>query len=145
LNVLQTKQKKIEAEKTLAIFCHRCRRKHGPRDCPLDVVWVCTIYTKDHDTEQCPSLPGLKFIFIEVEELTEPLYMMALHCQWKTWPPNTLHDPSSLFSGQYNQQQNSGNAWQSHSFTNHNWQPHQYPPTNPTWPNQPAENPIWQN
>jgi hypothetical protein len=43
LDVLQAKQKKIEAEQTLAIFFHRCRRKHGPRDCPLDAVWVCAI------------------------------------------------------------------------------------------------------
>jgi hypothetical protein len=60
LDVLQAKQKKIEAEQTLAIFFHRCRRKHGPRDFPLDAVQVCAICAKDHDTEQCPSLPGLK-------------------------------------------------------------------------------------
>jgi hypothetical protein len=63
LDVLQAKHKKIEAEQTLAIFFHRCRRKHGPRDFPLDVVQVCTICTKDHDMEQYPSLPRLKFVF----------------------------------------------------------------------------------
>jgi hypothetical protein len=68
LDVLQAKQKKTEAEQMLAIFFHRCRRKHGPRDFPLDVVWVCTICTKDHDTEQCPSLPGLKVVFREAKK-----------------------------------------------------------------------------
>jgi hypothetical protein len=103
LDVLQAKQKKTEVEKMLAIFFHRCRRKHGPRDCPLGVVQVCTICAKDQDTEQCPSLPRLKFIFREVEEEIEPLYLMAQRRQWKNRPPNTLQDPSSFFSGQYNQ------------------------------------------
>jgi hypothetical protein len=70
LDVLQAKQKKIEAEQTLAIFFHRCRRKHGPRDFPLDVVRVCAIYTKDHDIEKFPSLTGLKVVFREAEEET---------------------------------------------------------------------------
>jgi hypothetical protein len=70
LDVLQAKQKKIEAEKTLAILCHMCRRKHGPRDFPLDAVRVCTICTKYHYMEQCPSLPRLKYVFREAEEET---------------------------------------------------------------------------
>jgi hypothetical protein len=115
LDVLQAKQKKTEAEQTLAIFFHRCRRKHGPRDCPLDVVRVCAICTKDHDTEQCPSLPGLKVVFREAEEETEPLYLMAQRRQWQNRPPNTLQDPSSFFSGQYNQQQAPGSTWQGQS------------------------------
>lgn len=94
LDVLQAKQKKTEAEQTLAIFCHRCRRKHGPRDFPLDAVQVCAICTKDHDTKQCPSLLGLKVVFREAEEETKPLYLMAQHRQWKNQPPNTLQDPS---------------------------------------------------
>jgi hypothetical protein len=68
--------------------------------------------------KQCPSLPGLKAVFREVEEEIEPLYLMAQCRQWQNRPPNTLQDPSSLFPGQYNQQQNSGNAWQGQQFTN---------------------------
>jgi hypothetical protein len=60
LDVLQAKQKQAEEEQTLAIFFHRCRKKHGPRECLLDVVQVCAICAKDHTTDQCPSLPGLK-------------------------------------------------------------------------------------
>ena len=68
LDVLQAKQKQAEAEQTLAIFFHRCRKKHGSRECPLDMVQVYVICTKYHDTEQCPSLPGLKYVFREAEE-----------------------------------------------------------------------------
>jgi hypothetical protein len=50
LDVLQDKQKQAEAEQTLAIFFHRCRKKHGPREFPLDVVRVCAICAKDHAT-----------------------------------------------------------------------------------------------
>jgi hypothetical protein len=67
LDVLQAKQKKTEEEQTLAIFYHRCRRKHGPRDCHLDVVWVYAICAKDHDIEQFPSLPGWKYVFREAK------------------------------------------------------------------------------
>jgi hypothetical protein len=82
LDVLQAKQKKVEAEQTLAIFFHRCRKKHNPRECPLDIFWVCVICAKDHDIEECPSLPGLKVVFKEAEEETKPLYLMAQHRQW---------------------------------------------------------------
>jgi hypothetical protein len=77
LVVLQDKKKQEEVKKTLAIFCHRCRKKHGPRECPLDVVQVCAICAKDHAMEQCPSLLGLKYVFREEEEETKPLYLMA--------------------------------------------------------------------
>jgi hypothetical protein len=104
LDVLQAKQKQAEAEQTLAIFFHRCRKKHGPRECPLDVVRVYAICAKDHAMEQFPSLPGLKLSLEKQKEETKPLYLMAQCRQWQARPPNTLQDPSSFFSGQYNQQ-----------------------------------------
>jgi hypothetical protein len=70
LDVLQAKQKQTKVEHTLAIFFHRCRKKHGPRECSLDVVRVCAICVKEHTTDQCPSLPGLKVVFREVKEET---------------------------------------------------------------------------
>jgi len=103
LDVLQAKQKQAREEQSLAIFFHRCRKNHGPRECLLDVVWVFSICAKDHDTKQCPSLPGLKVVFREAEEETEPLYLMARRRQWQNRPLNTLQDPSSFFSRQYNQ------------------------------------------
>jgi hypothetical protein len=54
-----------------------------------------------------------------------------------------LQDPSSFFSGQYNQQHNSGNTWQGQPFANPTWKSQQYP-TAP-WPNQPVANPTWPN
>jgi hypothetical protein len=83
LDVFQDKQKKTEAEQTLAIFCHKCRRKHGPRDFPLDVVRFCAIYANDHDMEQCSSLHVLKDVFREAQEETKSLYLMAQCRQWK--------------------------------------------------------------
>jgi len=77
----------------------------------LDVVRVCTICAKDHATEQCPSILGLKAVFKEVEEEIEPIYLMAQRRQWQAHPPSTLHDLSSFFSGKYSQQNNSGNTW----------------------------------
>ena len=65
LDVLQAKQKQAISEKNLAIFCPRCRKKHNQRECPLDMVHTCAIYTKDHAMDQCPSLPGLKAIYKE--------------------------------------------------------------------------------
>jgi hypothetical protein len=111
----------------------------------LDVVWVCAICAKDHTTDQCPSLLGLKFVFKEAEEETKPVYLIAQRRQWQARPQGTLQDPSSFFSGQYNQQQNSGNTWQGQPFSNPTWQSQQYPAANPTWPNQPTTNPPWPN
>jgi hypothetical protein len=70
LDVLQAKQKQAEAEQTLAIFFHRCIKMHAPRECPLDVVWVCAICSNDHDMEKFPSLSGLKAVFRGEEEET---------------------------------------------------------------------------
>jgi hypothetical protein len=101
------------------------------------------ICAKDHATEQCPSLPGLKVVFKEAEEETKPVYLMAQCRQWQARPPGMLQDPSSFFSGQYNQQHNSGNTWQGQPFANPTWKSQQYP-TAP-WPNQPVANPTWPN
>jgi hypothetical protein len=108
LDVLQVKQEKVEAEQTLAIFFHRCRKKHGSRECLLDIVRVCAICTKDHDKKDFPSLLGLKVVFKEAEEEMKPLYLMDQRRQWQSWPQNTFQYPSSFFPGQYNQHQNLG-------------------------------------
>jgi len=67
LDVLQAKQKLALVEQNLTIFYPCCRNKHNQWECPLDMVQTCTIYTKYHDTEKCPSLPKLKELFEEVE------------------------------------------------------------------------------
>jgi hypothetical protein len=71
--------------------------------------------------EKFPFLPRLKVIFREVKEETKPLYLMAQHRQWQNRPSITLHDPSSFFLEQYDQQQAPSNAWHGQPFTNHNW------------------------
>jgi len=79
LDIVQAKQKQMEAEQNLAIFCPRCRRKHSHKECPLDTVQTCAICTKDHLTESCPSLPGLKAVYKEVEEEPESAYFINQH------------------------------------------------------------------
>jgi hypothetical protein len=60
MDTLQIKKKKAEEEEALSIFCPQCRDKHPKRECPLDRKPICTICDKDHDTQNCPSLPGIK-------------------------------------------------------------------------------------
>jgi len=43
LDIMQAKQKKVEAEQNLAIFYPRCRKKHSHKECPLDAVQICAI------------------------------------------------------------------------------------------------------
>ena len=45
-DIMQAKQKQAEAEKKLAVFCPRCRKKHNHKECPLDVIKVCAICMK---------------------------------------------------------------------------------------------------
>ena len=83
IDVMQAKQKQAIIEQNLAIFCLHCRKKHSHKECPLDAKRTCTICTQEHTTESCPSLPGLKAIFKEVEEEAEPVYQLNQHRQWQ--------------------------------------------------------------
>jgi hypothetical protein len=60
MDTLQIKKKQAEAEATLFIFCSQCREKHPRREFPLDKKPICSICDKDHESQQCPSLPGIK-------------------------------------------------------------------------------------
>ena len=77
IDTLQVKKKQAEAEAALAIFCFKCREKHPLRECPLDKVPVCTICEKDHETQQCPSLPRIKAALQSIEEEAEEVYLMT--------------------------------------------------------------------
>jgi ribosomal protein L44E len=44
LDTLKLK-KKQEEEVALAIFCHRCRKKHSEKECPLNVIEICGLCT----------------------------------------------------------------------------------------------------
>jgi len=75
-DIMQAKQKQAEAEQNLAIFCPRCRKKHSHKEFPLDVVKVCAICTRDHPTEGCLSLPGLKAVYKEAEGESEVVCLL---------------------------------------------------------------------
>lgn len=59
MDTLQAKKKQMELEKTMAIFCPQCRKKHSLKECSLNTVELCTIYEQTHATSSCPSLPRL--------------------------------------------------------------------------------------
>jgi hypothetical protein len=83
IDTLQVKKKQAEAEAALAIFCSKCREKHPRRECPLDKVPICTICDKDHETQQCPSLPGIKAALQPTEEEAEAVYLLTQRRQWQ--------------------------------------------------------------
>jgi len=61
------------------------------------MVQTCAICTKYHATKNYPSLPGLKEVFKEVEEVTELVYLVNQHRQWQAQKTGTPTDPSSFF------------------------------------------------
>jgi len=77
------KKKQAEVEVALDIFCSKCRDKHPIRECPLDKVPICTICERDHETQQCPSLPGIKAALQPTEEEVEVVYLLTQRRQWQ--------------------------------------------------------------
>ena len=76
------------------------------------MIQTCAIFTKDHATESCPSLPRLKAVFKEVEEEVEPIYLLNQCRQWKARPTGMPTEPSLFFpSSQFNSQQYPVAAW----------------------------------
>ena len=63
LDSLQAKKRQDEERVAMSIFCPRCRTKHPQRECPLNNIYVCHIYTEEHQTDNFPSLPGLQAIY----------------------------------------------------------------------------------
>lgn len=63
MDTSQVKQKQLELDRTMAIFCSKCRKKHLERERPLNSIEECAICELNHATSSCPSLPGLKAIF----------------------------------------------------------------------------------
>jgi hypothetical protein len=83
IDTLQIQKKQAEAEAALSIFCSKCRDKHPRRECPLDKKPICTICDKDHETQQCPSLPGIKAALQPTDEEAEAVYLLTQRRQWK--------------------------------------------------------------
>jgi len=132
IDALQVRKKQAEAEAALAIFCSKCREKHPLRECPLDKVPICTICEKDHETQQCPSLPGIKAALQSTEEEAEAVYLMTQRRQWQP-------------QGQNMNSNTSFNRWNNHPPFQANYTPlnqMQYPPFNPmTFPPMQQPNP----
>jgi len=77
----------MELERTLAIFCSKCRKKHPQRKCPLNFVEECAICELNNPTSSFPSLLGLKAIFQGIGEEMEQMYFIGSKKPWKPQPP----------------------------------------------------------
>jgi hypothetical protein len=77
IDTLQIKKKQVEAEAALSIFCSKCKEKHPRREFPLDKKPICTICDKDHETQQCHSLPRIKATLQPTDEEAEDVYLLT--------------------------------------------------------------------
>jgi hypothetical protein len=59
------------------------KKKHPPRECPLNSVQVCIICELDHATDQCPSLPCVKESMKETNEEAKVVYLITKIRQWQ--------------------------------------------------------------
>jgi hypothetical protein len=97
---LKAKKKQEEQDQVLAIYCPKCRKKHAPRECPLDKIQVCGLCTDNHATDDCPRLKELQDTHIEEGQGMESLYYLAPR---KTWQPR-FTSMSQNFAPQFSQQ-----------------------------------------
>ena len=99
---LQVKQKQLELDRTMAIFCPKCKKNHLEREFPLNSIEKCDICELNHVTSSFPSLSGLKVVFEGVGEDTEKLYLMGARKSWQLRPPmrnqGMYPDPSQYFN-----------------------------------------------
>jgi hypothetical protein len=90
----------------------------------LDKVPICTICDKDHETQQCPSLPGIKAALQPTDEEVEAVYLLTQRRKWQ--PRGQGMNPNMPFT--------SSNHWNNYpSFSQANNPPFnqmQYPPLN---------------
>jgi hypothetical protein len=155
IDTLQIQKKQAKVEATLSIFCSKCRDKHPRREFPLDKNPICTICDKDHETQQCPSLRGIKVALQPTDEEVEAVYLLTQRRKWQ--PRGQGMNPSMPFT--------SSNRWNNYpSFNQMNYPPYNqmqylnqmnYPPmqqTNPPfvdpsmwtpWP--PQQQQLYQN
>jgi hypothetical protein len=85
IDTLQIQKKQAEVKVALTIFCSQCIDKHPRRECPLDKNPICTICDKDHETQQCPSLLGIKAALQPTDEEAEAVYLLTQRRQWQPW------------------------------------------------------------
>ena len=109
----------------MSIFFPRCRTKHPQRECPLNNISVCHIYTEEHPTDNCPSFPGLQAIYKSgdvAETSRRPPWQPRDQPKYPNFSPQTL----PYYPPYQPPQQWNNFSWQ-------NW-PSQYPP--PQFPQQ---------
>jgi hypothetical protein len=82
IDTMKAKQKQEEQGKVLAIYCPKCRKKHAPRECPLDKIQVCGLCTDNHATDDYPRLKELQDTHIEEGQGMESLYYLAPRKPW---------------------------------------------------------------
>jgi hypothetical protein len=115
-------KKKQEAD-ALAIFCHRCLKKHdNEKECPLNVIKICGLYTLEHPTSECPTLLELQAMYRGGRVSQEQSYPSRR--PWRAQNPNTFYDPNT----QYQQQQ-----WGPSPMTYPQWTPQQTQPWQKGW------------
>ena len=112
-------KKKFEDE-ALTIFCSRCKKRLPLKNCPLNIVSLCSLCTKNHETDNCPSLLGLQAIYKGENEPTGQALQGAQKKPWKVRSQGIFSDPYSQFDSyaQWNQWQPMNNA----PFLNKPWQ-----------------------
>ena len=119
LDALQDKKRQDEERATMRILYPICRTKHPQRECPLNNIFVCHIYTEENPTDNFPSFPGLQAIYKSgdvAKTSSRPPWQPRYQLAYPNFPPQLpLYYPPC----QPPQQWNTSN-WQ-------NWPP-QYPP-----------------
>jgi len=73
MDTMQIKRKKEEEERGLVFFFPRCTRRHPRNECPMNLIDIYLVSKENHSIDNCPSLPGLKFVYQGIEGVTKKL------------------------------------------------------------------------
>ena len=71
LDTMHIKREEEEAERTSAILCPRCTRRHLRNECPLNSIEIFSFYEENHSTDKFASIPRLKVVYQGAEGATE--------------------------------------------------------------------------
>lgn len=73
MDTVNIKRKQEEVERSLAIFCPRCIRRHLGNEWPLNSIKIFSICKENHSIDKCSSLSGLKVVYQGADGVTEHL------------------------------------------------------------------------
>ena len=92
-DVLKTKRRQEEEDiVALHIFYPKCRKRHPLKECPLNVISVCALYSDKHPTDNFPSLPELQALYKINNEPMDQSY--ASKSTWYPRPQNMYLEPT---------------------------------------------------